>query len=174
MRRLLLLRPRFGAACLWCPGPKTSSTLLAPTPPMGWNSWDSYGLTINEADYKSQCEVVPSASEAVWLAICGHRRRLVPQKPGERRQASLAIHGEQRRTLHARSQPLSLCCEWCWIQTPGRLCPLPRAQIWAAYHSRHPQRGGRKEPAHRAAATSMRRMRPIPPTPAAGILTTTA
>ena len=22
---------------------------LAPTPPMGWNSWDSYGLTVNEA-----------------------------------------------------------------------------------------------------------------------------
>jgi len=24
----------------------------APTPPMGWNSWDAYGLTINEADFK--------------------------------------------------------------------------------------------------------------------------
>ena len=27
--------------------------ILASTPPMGWNSWDSYGLTINEADYKA-------------------------------------------------------------------------------------------------------------------------
>jgi hypothetical protein len=26
---------------------------VAPTPPMGWNSWDSFGLTINEADFKA-------------------------------------------------------------------------------------------------------------------------
>src|SRR5579859_6935220 len=26
---------------------------VAPTPPMGWNSWDSYGLTIGEEDYKA-------------------------------------------------------------------------------------------------------------------------
>jgi alpha-galactosidase len=26
---------------------------LAPTPPMGWNSWDSYGLTVTEAEFKA-------------------------------------------------------------------------------------------------------------------------
>jgi hypothetical protein len=26
---------------------------LAPTPPMGWNSWDAYGLTINEQEFKA-------------------------------------------------------------------------------------------------------------------------
>ena len=30
----------------------TSYSQLAATPPMGWNSWDSYGLTINEAEFK--------------------------------------------------------------------------------------------------------------------------
>ena len=30
-----------------------SSPLLAPTPPMGWNSWDSYGLTITEDQFKA-------------------------------------------------------------------------------------------------------------------------
>src|ERR1700736_2191631 len=29
------------------------SPLLAPTPPMGWNSWDSYGTTINETSFKT-------------------------------------------------------------------------------------------------------------------------
>jgi len=29
---------------------------LAATPPMGWNSWDSYGLTITEAEYKANAE----------------------------------------------------------------------------------------------------------------------
>ena len=29
---------------------------LAATPPMGWNSWDSYGLTISEAEYKANAD----------------------------------------------------------------------------------------------------------------------
>src|SRR5882757_2989402 len=31
----------------------TPPAILADRPPMGWNSWDSYGLTINESDYKA-------------------------------------------------------------------------------------------------------------------------
>ena len=31
---------------------------LAPTPPMGWNSWDSYGTTINEQNFRSSAEWV--------------------------------------------------------------------------------------------------------------------
>ena len=27
--------------------------LLAPTPPMGWNSWDSYGLTVNQQEFEA-------------------------------------------------------------------------------------------------------------------------
>ena len=30
-----------------------AATDLAPTPPMGWNSWDSYGLTVTEAEFKA-------------------------------------------------------------------------------------------------------------------------
>src|SRR5437762_11530641 len=29
---------------------------LAPTPPMGWNSWDSYGRTITEAQFKANAD----------------------------------------------------------------------------------------------------------------------
>ena len=31
---------------------------LAPTPPMGWNSWDSYGLTITEAQFRANVDVM--------------------------------------------------------------------------------------------------------------------
>jgi alpha-galactosidase len=31
---------------------------LAPTPPMGWNSWDSYGLTVNEAQFRANMVVL--------------------------------------------------------------------------------------------------------------------
>src|SRR5712672_4322246 len=32
--------------------------VLAPTPPMGWNSWDSYGLTVNEAQFRANMLVM--------------------------------------------------------------------------------------------------------------------
>src|SRR5580692_467485 len=38
---------------------KTSDTTLASTPPMGWNSWDSFGTTVTEADVKAN---------AAWMA----------------------------------------------------------------------------------------------------------
>jgi hypothetical protein len=31
---------------------------LAPTPPMGWNTWDSYGLSINEAEFRANMVVM--------------------------------------------------------------------------------------------------------------------
>ena len=41
---------------------------VAPTPPLGWNSWDSYGLSINEAEYKQNVEVLASKLKADgWL-----------------------------------------------------------------------------------------------------------
>jgi alpha-galactosidase len=30
--------------------------LLAPTPPMGWNSWDAYGTTVSEEDFKANAQ----------------------------------------------------------------------------------------------------------------------
>ena len=32
--------------------------MVAPTPPMGWNSWDSYGLTITEAQFRANVGVL--------------------------------------------------------------------------------------------------------------------
>jgi len=45
---LVLVSSSFGVA----------QTVLAPTPPMGWNSWDSYGLTIDEAQFKANVDVM--------------------------------------------------------------------------------------------------------------------
>ena len=38
----------------------------APTPPMGWNSWDAYGLTINEADFKANAAVLAQYKQYGW------------------------------------------------------------------------------------------------------------
>jgi alpha-galactosidase len=39
---------------------------LAPTPPMGWNSWDAYGLTIDEADFKANTTVLAGLQRFGW------------------------------------------------------------------------------------------------------------
>jgi alpha-galactosidase len=39
---------------------------VAPTPPMGWNSWDSYGLTIDEADYRANTTVLAGLKQYGW------------------------------------------------------------------------------------------------------------
>lgn len=40
-------------ALLGCLPDAAANAALAPTPPMGWNSWDSYGRTITEAQFKA-------------------------------------------------------------------------------------------------------------------------
>jgi hypothetical protein len=40
--------------------------MLAPTPPMGWNSWDAYGLTIDETDYKANAKVLAGLLQYGW------------------------------------------------------------------------------------------------------------
>jgi hypothetical protein len=40
--------------------------LLAPTPPMGWNSWDAYGLGISEAEYRGDARVLASMKQYGW------------------------------------------------------------------------------------------------------------
>jgi hypothetical protein len=39
---------------------------LAPTPPMGWNSWDAYGLTISEEDFKANALVLAGMKSLGW------------------------------------------------------------------------------------------------------------
>jgi hypothetical protein len=43
-----------------------SAQNLAPTPPMGWNSWDAYGFTIDEADFKANAKVLAGMEQFGW------------------------------------------------------------------------------------------------------------
>jgi alpha-galactosidase len=40
--------------------------ILAPSPPMGWISWDSYGFTIDEGDFKANAGVLASLRDYGW------------------------------------------------------------------------------------------------------------
>ena len=44
----------------------TAPQVLAPTPPMGWNSWDAYGLTIDETQYRDNVKVLAGLKQYGW------------------------------------------------------------------------------------------------------------
>ena len=46
--------------------PLAAAEKLAPTPPMGWNSWDAYGLTINESDYRANTTILSGLRQYGW------------------------------------------------------------------------------------------------------------
>lgn len=50
MKRIHLV---FALALIAISAAAQTAATLAPTPPMGWNSWDSYGLTVTEAEFKA-------------------------------------------------------------------------------------------------------------------------
>ncbi len=45
------------------------SQQLAATPPMGWNSWDSYGFTIDEEQFKANASVLTSIRQFGWQYV---------------------------------------------------------------------------------------------------------
>ncbi len=63
-RRMVLLAAIVAALVLTAVSTHAQSVALSP--PMGWNSWDAYGLTINEADYKANTKVLAGVVGFGW------------------------------------------------------------------------------------------------------------
>ena len=68
IRLLMNCRSVFFAAMLLFVFASTSALGQNPasTPPMGWNSWDAYGLTIDEADYRANTTVLAGMKQFGW------------------------------------------------------------------------------------------------------------
>ncbi len=65
-RRLLIAAYVFVfAATLFSPVHNLAQS-PAPSPPMGWNSWDAYGLTIDEADFRANVAVLKGIEDLGW------------------------------------------------------------------------------------------------------------
>jgi hypothetical protein len=56
-------------AALLLPAASSHARTLAATPPMGWNSWDAYGLTINEAQFKANARVLATLRRYGWKYV---------------------------------------------------------------------------------------------------------
>jgi alpha-galactosidase len=45
---------------------QSAKSAVASTPPMGWNSWDAYGLTIDEAQFRDNVKVLAGMKQYGW------------------------------------------------------------------------------------------------------------
>jgi hypothetical protein len=52
-------------AAAWSTVPAVAGT-IAPAPPMGWNSWDAYGLTIDESGFRANVQVLAGLHQYGW------------------------------------------------------------------------------------------------------------
>ncbi len=61
------------------PAPQTpaASPKLAGTPPMGWNSWDSFGTAVTEVEVKANADYMAKNLAQVRLEIRGCRYSVV-------------------------------------------------------------------------------------------------
>ena len=44
----------------------SSAQSIALSPPLGWNSWDAYGLTIDENDFRANATVLAGLRQFGW------------------------------------------------------------------------------------------------------------
>ena len=76
--------------------PTTFAGEVAPRPPMGWNSWDSFGLTINEADFKANALALATLRSYGWSYAVVDEGWYMGNPSGDKlqnRQYSLDAHG---------------------------------------------------------------------------------
>jgi hypothetical protein len=63
---MVRLRLIFAAFVFVFAATPTSAQSPAPTPPMGWNSWDAYGFTIDEAEFRANAKVLAGVKQFGW------------------------------------------------------------------------------------------------------------
>ena len=83
---------------------------LAPTPPMGWNSWDAYGTTVTEAEVRANADAMASGLKQYgWQYIVIDIQWYEPNAAahGYRPNAQLAVDGNGRLIPAANRFPSS-------------------------------------------------------------------
>jgi len=91
-RPLSRMMPVLYAAAMLLSFPAAAhAQVLAPTPPMGWNSWDAYGTTVRESEVRANADYMATklrkfgwqyvVVDIEWYAIAP-TGRIVTRMPG--------------------------------------------------------------------------------------------
>ncbi len=82
-----------------CVAADRAGTSLAPAPPMGWNSWDSYGTTVGEADVRAAAQwIAKHLKRHGWRYVVVDMEWFVtnPTPAGNSRASQFALDGYGR------------------------------------------------------------------------------
>jgi len=77
----------------------TQGQALAPTPPMGWNSWDAYGTSVVESEVRGSAEVMARALKQFggeYVVVDIQWSEPKPKSHGYRAGAELSMDGYGR------------------------------------------------------------------------------
>ena len=132
---------------LLCATCATLAREAAPTPPMGWNSWDSYGLTLDEADFKANARELSKLRSYGWTYAVIDEGWYMGNPFGDKlqsRQYFLDSHG----LLIPAPARFPSSSRHSRVQAAGRLGACPGAEVWSAHRPRHPQAGTGDQPPH--------------------------
>src|SRR5436305_6750861 len=86
MRVLVRLMVRMAAAGPLVPCGLASAVprVVAAAPPMGWNSWDAYGFTIDEAHFKANASVLAGLKSYGWTTAVIDERWYMAKPLGDK------------------------------------------------------------------------------------------
>jgi hypothetical protein len=122
--------------------------LLAPTPPMGWNSWDSFGTGVTEDEVKANADYMArDLARYGWeyIVVDIQWSEANPKTHGYRPNTQLVMDANGR--LMAGAEPLPLGGGQQGIQAARRLRPLQGLEVRNAHHARDPAARGGPKPA---------------------------
>jgi len=122
MKRRLMLIATVTVTMLSCTNAEPSHWIFAPTPPMGWNSWDCFGTTLTEEQANAQAD----AMATYWTNFtkCGHPNgEGIPKWPAFSGVNPVVMYFAQ--TTHTGSVPSAeslqvLNAYFAWRRTPRR------------------------------------------------------
>ncbi len=111
---------------------------MAATPPMGWNSWDAFGLTINESQFRANMMVM-----AAQLKEFGWQYGVIDEGWYLENPEIASMPDKLRYTLNARGQYEPALNRFPSAKGGAGFKPLSDAmhgdgfEVWDSYHSRN-------------------------------------
>ena len=128
------------------PEHESDSSLLAATPPMGWNSWDGYGTTVKEADVKANAQWLAEHLKPFgWQYVVVDMEWFVtnPTPEGNSKTSQYSMDDFGRYTPAVNRFPSA--ANGAGFKPLGGLCPFARPEVRHPYSAGHSQTGGGEE-----------------------------
>ena len=146
---------------------------LAPTPPMGWNSWDAYGFTIDEAHFKANASVLAGLKSFGWTYAVIDEGWYMADPLGDKLETRRYLYDGYGRLMPVASRFPS-AAGGARAEASRRLDARAGAEVRDPHRARHSQGGGRGQSADRRLSPSTPPTPPTAPRPALGTTPITA